>query len=88
MVKCNIAYRVWRRRRTTADRDRYKDTKRRVNYMVRKAKRIYMKRFLDANLPPKQLWRNLDVISAKVITDDNTNFHPISLTVILPSRNP
>jgi hypothetical protein len=40
MVERNIANRVWRRWRTTADRDRYKDSMRRVNYMVREAKRI------------------------------------------------
>jgi hypothetical protein len=37
--------------------------------MVREAKKIYMKRFLDPNLPPKQLWRNIDVVGAKVTTD-------------------
>jgi hypothetical protein len=38
--------------------------------MVRKAKRIYMKRFLDPNLPSKQLRQSLDVVSAKITTDD------------------
>jgi hypothetical protein len=76
MVERNIANRVWRRWRTTADRDRYKDSMRRVNYMVREAKRIYMKRFLDPNLPPKQLWQNFDVVGAKVTTDDNIIFSP------------
>jgi hypothetical protein len=38
-----------------------------------------MKRFLDPNLPPIQLWRNLDVVSAKVTTDDNTIFSPDQL---------
>jgi hypothetical protein len=49
--------------------------------MVREAKRIYMKIFLDPNLPPKPLWRNLDVVGAKVTitTDDNTIFSPDQL---------
>jgi hypothetical protein len=47
--------------------------------MVREAKRINMKRFLDPNLPPKQLWRNLDVVGAKVTTDDNVIFSPDQL---------
>jgi hypothetical protein len=44
--------------------------------MIREAKKIYMKIFLDPNLPPKQLWRNLDVVGAKVTTDDNNIFSP------------
>jgi hypothetical protein len=35
-----------------------------------------MKRFLDPNLPPKQLWQNFDVVGAKVTTDDNIIFSP------------
>jgi hypothetical protein len=54
--------------------------------MVREAKKIYMKKFLDPNLPPKQLWRNLDVVAAKVKTDDNTIFSPDQLNSYFTER--
>jgi hypothetical protein len=57
MVERSIAsYRVWRWRRTTADRDRYKDSRRRVNYMVKEVKRIHMKRFLEQLIYHQNSW--------------------------------
>jgi hypothetical protein len=56
----NIAYRVCRRKKTTLDRERYKAQRKQVNYLKREAKRLYMKRYLDSNLPTKTLWWNLD----------------------------
>jgi hypothetical protein len=38
-----------------------------------------MKRFHAPNLPPKQLWRNFDVVGAKVTADDNIIFSPNQL---------
>jgi hypothetical protein len=54
MIERDIAYRVWKRRRT-ADRIRYKEQRRRVNYLVGKAKRLYMGRFVSPEQPPKRL---------------------------------
>jgi hypothetical protein len=47
MFERNIAYRVWRRRKLPADRTRYREQRKKVNYSVRKLKRMYMARFLD-----------------------------------------
>jgi hypothetical protein len=63
-IERDIAYRVWKRRWRDQDRNRYKEQKKRVNYMVIEAKRSYMKRYLNPNLLPKNLWRNLDEIGA------------------------
>jgi hypothetical protein len=65
MIERNIAYRIWKRRNTAANRTRYKELRRQVNYLVRKSKRLYMKRFLDPNLPAKKLWRNLNIVGMK-----------------------
>jgi hypothetical protein len=34
-IEKNIAYRVWRRRKTTIDRERYKTQRKQVNYLTR-----------------------------------------------------
>jgi hypothetical protein len=41
MIERNVAY------------GRYKELRRQVNYLVRKYKGLYMKRFLDPNLPQR-----------------------------------
>jgi hypothetical protein len=76
MIERNIAYRVWRRRKTVADRERYKTLRKRVNYLEREAKRLYMKRYLNPNLPTKTLWRNLDSVGAKTATENELVFSP------------
>jgi negative regulator of sigma E activity len=43
IVERDFAYRVWKSRRRDQDRNRYKEQRKRVNYMVREAKRSYMK---------------------------------------------
>jgi Reverse transcriptase (RNA-dependent DNA polymerase) len=88
MVERNIAYRVWKIRRTDHDRNRYKEQRKRVNYMVREAKRMYMKRHLDPNLPPKKLWRNLDKIGAKDSADNNIIFTPDQLNTYFSTPRP
>jgi hypothetical protein len=88
MVERDIAYRVWRRRRRDQDRNRYKEQRKRVNYMVREAKRSYMKRYLNPNLPPKNLWRNLDEIGAKETADNNIIFTPDQLNTFFAAPRP
>jgi hypothetical protein len=70
MLEKTIAYRVWRRKKTTLDRERYKAQRKRVNYLTREAKRLYMKRYLDPNLPTKTLWWNLDSVGAKTTIEN------------------
>jgi hypothetical protein len=62
MIERNIAYRVCRRRKTAADRERYRTLRKLVNYRTREAKRLYMKRYLNPNLPKKTFWRKLDSV--------------------------
>jgi hypothetical protein len=68
MIESNITYRIWKRRKTAADKTtRYKKLRRQVNYLVhqitmRKSKKLYMKGFLDPNLPAKKLWRYLESV--------------------------
>jgi hypothetical protein len=88
IVERNIAYRVWKRRRTVADRERYKVQRRQVNFLVREAKRQYMKKFLDPSLPSRLLWRNLDKIGAKNTTDNNILYTPDQLNDYFTSRTP
>jgi hypothetical protein len=75
LVERNIAYRVWKRRKTAAYRTRYKELRRQVNYLMRKSK----KRFLDPNLPAKKLWRNLDSVGMKETFEDNIIYTPNQL---------
>jgi hypothetical protein len=42
-----------------------------VNYIVRKAKRLYMGRFLDPRQPVKRLWQNLESVGVKESTHNN-----------------
>jgi Reverse transcriptase (RNA-dependent DNA polymerase) len=79
VIERNIAYRVWKRRKTISDRNRYKDLRRRVHYLIRQAKRSYMSRFLNPNLPSKTLWRNLEAVGAKDSSDNNVIFTPDQL---------
>jgi hypothetical protein len=81
-VNC-IAYRVWKRRKTAADKTRYKELRRQVNYLVRKSKRLYLKRFLDPNLPAKKLWRNLDSLGMRETLNDNIIYIPDQLNTFL-----
>jgi hypothetical protein len=39
IIERNIAYHVWKRRRTAADRERYKSQRKIVNILLRRAKR-------------------------------------------------
>jgi hypothetical protein len=71
VIERNIAYKVWKVRKTTTDRDRYKEQRRRVNYLIREAKRAYMRRYLDPKLPARKLWRNLDTVGATDTVDNN-----------------
>jgi hypothetical protein len=73
MIERNIAYRVWKRQNIAADRTRYKKLRLQVNYLVRKSKRLYIKRFLDPNLLAKKLWKNLDSVGMREMVDDNIN---------------
>jgi hypothetical protein len=63
MIERKIAERVWRQRKTAADRERYKTLKKRICYLTREAKRLNMKRYVNPNLPTKTLWRSLDSVS-------------------------
>jgi hypothetical protein len=65
---------VWSRRKTAADRQRYKTLRKQVNYLTREAKRLYMKRYLNPNLPTKTLWGNLDSVGAKTATENELVF--------------
>jgi hypothetical protein len=65
---------VWRRRKTTSDRKKYKAQKKRVNYLTR-----------EANLPTKTLWRNLDSVGAKTSTENELIFSPDQLNLFLTS---
>jgi hypothetical protein len=49
MIERNIAFKVWRRRKTTLERERFISQRKRVDYLAREAKRLYMKRYLDPN---------------------------------------
>jgi Reverse transcriptase (RNA-dependent DNA polymerase) len=69
MIVRNIAYRVWKRRRTVADHERYKYQRKLVNILVRRAKRQYMAKFLDPKQPSKTLWRNLKEVGATNSTE-------------------
>jgi hypothetical protein len=57
IVERDIAYRFWKHQKTPADRTRYKIQKKKVNYIVRKAKRLYIGRLLDPCQPVRRLWR-------------------------------
>jgi hypothetical protein len=86
-VERNIAtYRVWKRWCTVADRERYKVRRRQVDFLVREAKRQYMKKFLAPSLPA--LWRNLDKIGAKNSTENNILYTPDQLKDYFTSRTP
>jgi hypothetical protein len=83
MMERNIAYRVWKRRKPAADRTRYKVLQRQINYLVRKFKRLYMKRFLDPNPPVKKLWRNLDSVGTRETMEYNIIYTPDQLNTFL-----
>jgi hypothetical protein len=87
MVEWDIAYPVWKRRRKDQDRNVYKEQRKRVNYMVREAKQSYMKRYLNLNFHPKNLWRSLDEI-AKETADNNIIFTPDQLNTFLAAPRP
>jgi hypothetical protein len=94
MIARDIAYQVWKRRRTAADRIRYKEQCPQVNYLVQKANRLNMGRFLSPDQPPKKLWRYLGTMEVKKTVDYNIIFTPDQLntffatpTVIRPSAN-
>jgi hypothetical protein len=44
--------------------------------MTRETKRLYMKQYLDPNLPTKTFWRNLDSVGAKTTTENELVFPP------------
>jgi hypothetical protein len=56
--------------------------------MVREANRSYMKRYLNPNLPPKNLWRNLHEIGAKETADNNIIFTPDLLNTFCAAPRP
>jgi hypothetical protein len=87
-VERDIAYRVCKKRRREQDRNRYKEQRKRVIYMVREAKRSYMKRYLNPNLHPKNLWRNLDEIRAKNTADNNIIFTSDQLNTFFAAPRP
>jgi hypothetical protein len=74
IVERDIAYRVWKRQKTPADRTRYKEQRKKVNYIVWRAKRLYMGRFLHPRLPDKRLWQNLEFVVVKESKDNNIMF--------------
>jgi hypothetical protein len=74
IVERNIAYRVWRCRKPPADRTRYREQRRKVNYIARKLKKIYMARFLDPDQLARKLWRNLVTIEIKKTIYNNVLF--------------
>jgi hypothetical protein len=76
MIERNIAYRVWRRRKATLDREKYKAQRKGVNYLIIEAKHLNMKRYLDPNLLSKTLWWNLDSVGAKTSTENELMFFP------------
>jgi hypothetical protein len=47
-----------------------------------------MKRYLNPNLPPKNLWRNLDEIVAKETADNNIIFTPDQLNTFCAAPRP
>jgi hypothetical protein len=83
IIERNIAYRVWRGRKPAVDREKYKTLRKRVNNLTREAKHLYMKRYLDPNLPTKTLWRNLDSVGAKNATENELVFSPNQLNSFL-----
>jgi hypothetical protein len=94
MIERDIAYCVWKRRIAAADRIRYKEQRRRVNYLVQKGKLLNMGCFLGSDQPPKKLWRYLGTVGLKEKLDDNIITTPYQLntffatrTVIRPSAN-
>jgi hypothetical protein len=52
------------------------EQRRRMNYLVRKAKRLYMRRFLSPDQLPKKLWRILGTVGVKETVSDNIIFTP------------
>jgi hypothetical protein len=87
-VERDIAYRVWKRRKTLADRTRYKEQRKKVNYIVLKAKRLYMGRFLDRCQPVKRLWQTLESVGVKESTDNNSMFKPDQLNDFFAAASP
>jgi hypothetical protein len=85
MIERNIAYRMWRRKKTAADRQRYKTLRKQVNYLIREAKRLYMKLYLDPNLSKEILWRNLDFVGAETATENELVFSPDQLNSFFTS---
>jgi hypothetical protein len=47
-----------------------------------------MKRYLNPNLPPKNLWRNLDEIGAKETADNNIIFTPDQVNTFFVAPRP
>jgi hypothetical protein len=63
MARRNIAYKIWKIRKTVADRDRYGLQRRRENYLI-PASKLHEK-LLNPGLPAKYLWLYLASIEAK-----------------------
>jgi hypothetical protein len=55
---------------------------------VRKAKRLYMDRFLNARQPVKRLWQNLECVGVKESTDNNIMFTPDQLNDFFAAASP
>jgi hypothetical protein len=65
IIDRNIAFRTWRIERTDEIYNIYKFLRKQVHSLVREAKREYMSKFLNPNLPSKTLWKNLDVLGIR-----------------------
>lgn len=55
----DIAYRRWRRNRTSDSKDIYHRLRNQTTQLIKNAKRNYSYKILDPNLPSKKLWNNL-----------------------------
>jgi hypothetical protein len=85
IIDRNLAYRMWLSNRTDELRNLYRSFRNRVHTLVRTAKRNYMGRLLNPNLPDKSLWRNLDFIGLRDKENAFLNIDPNRLNEFFSS---
>jgi hypothetical protein len=87
IIDRNIVYRTWRIERTDEIHNVYKYLRRKVHSLVRAAKRDYMSKFLNPNLPSKTLWKNLDVLGIRKDEQAPLNLNLDSLNTIFAANS-
>lgn len=87
MVDRNIAYRNWKRARSSVLRELYRTSRNRVNLLIKNSKSKFVSNKLLKSLPPRELWKQLNNLGVSDSADDTPEFTADDYLSYLSSAN-